>query len=466
VLARARGVLVQVVTNSSETRFVMQSGGKIFEAKLDQIAALNEAGLLPGSTLAVTGVYRLQLDEYGKPVGFLLLLRNPGDVQVLAPPPWWTLRRLFFLLAGSSMVFLVAVFWALQNQRKNRQLERATTDLTAAHARLEERVLERTRELNEESERRKRALVRLSEAQQRLIQASRQAGMAEVATGILHNVGNILNSVNISASVIDNSVQSLRIGNFSKAAELLAGHADDLASFLSADPRGRALPEYLQQLAASMGSQEQKLRGEVQSLIKQIDHVKSVIAWQQDHARGSGFYENLKPADLMEDALQISQASYERHGIEVVREYDDFPEINADRNKIFQILVNLLGNAKQALMEAARRQVVLRIRRGDGDQIRFEVSDSGVGIPPQNLERVFSMGFTTKADGHGFGLHSGANNAHEMGGRLYAVSEGSGRGATFVLELPVAPKSERPAAAPRPPAAPAAPPPAVAPSAA
>ena len=271
--------------------------------------------------------------------------------------------------------------------------------------------------------------------------------MAEVATGILHNVENILNSVNVSATIIGDSLQRLRIGKFTKAVELLGEHGSNLPAFLTEDPRGRALPGYLQQLAGSMVQTEQTLYNEVKSLAKQIDHVKSVVAWQQGHARNSGFYESLNPVELMEDALQINHGGYERHAIEVVREYGDLPPITSDRHKILQILINLLANAKQALAasNADGKRVVLRIYARGGEQVCFEVSDTGVGIPPENLERIFSLGFTTKINGHGFGLHSGANSAKEIGGRLFATSEGTGCGSTFILELPVAPKTEPPA---------------------
>jgi signal transduction histidine kinase len=201
----------------------------------------------------------------------------------------------------------------------------------------------------------------------------------------------------------------------------------------------------LKKLADNMAQNEQTLHGEVKSLAKQIDHVKAVVAWQQGYARNSGFYETLNPVELMEDAFQINQSAYERHGIAVVREYDTLPPIVADRHKILQILINLLGNAKQsvAASSAASRRVSLRISRGDGELMHFEVADTGVGIPPENLDRIFSLGFTTKPNGHGFGLHSGANSAKEMGGRLCATSAGAGQGATFILEVPVAPKAGR-----------------------
>lgn len=449
LLVQMNGLLLDAAKNPDETRLLIQDQGRIFEAKLDETLLTEGTGadqsLEPGSKITVTGVYRIKRDESGRPLSFLLNLRSQDDIQVLAPPPWWTPRRLLILLCGGLPLLLLVLFWTLQTRRKNQLLQRAQGELQAARDRLEERVEERTRELNEESEARKRALVRLSEAQQRLLLASRQAGMAEVATGILHNVGNILNSVNVSATLVNDCLQRLRIPKFLKAVDLLSEHAGNLGAFLAEDPRGRALPGYLHQLAGNMAQNEQTMRTELKTLNKQIDHVKSVIAWQQTHARNTGFYETLNAEELMEDALQINRGSYERHGIKVVRQYERIPPLMADRHKIIQILINILSNARHALTasSAPDKRVTVRICPHGADRVRFEISDNGVGISPENMGRIFSLGFTTKLNGHGFGLHSGANSAKEMGGNLFATSEGLGRGATFVLELPLVPKSAR-----------------------
>lgn len=443
LLVRAEGLLLNTVEKSGESRLIVQAGGLVFEAKIDGVLQLPKEELEPGSKLAITGVYRIQRDEYGKPRSFLLNLRSRDDVHVLEPPPWWTLSRLLSVLVGVLLIFLIAMLWTLQTRRKNNLLLQAQAGLKAAHEKLERRVLERTRELSEQVLAKDRAHSRLSEAQQRLILASRQAGMAEVATGILHNVGNVLNSVNVSASLISDSLRQFRMENLSKAVALLNGQGDQLAKFLTEDPRGRALPGYLRDLAEAMGENQLNLQAEVKSLVKQIDHVKAIVALQQDYARSSSFKENLDPVEAMEDAVQINRAAYEHLGIQVVREYDHPPLAFADRHKVLQILINVLSNAKYALEKtpADARRVVLRVGAAGEDRVRWEVSDTGAGIALENLERIFTLGFTTKATGHGFGLHSGANAAKEMGGRLFVLSEGIGRGATFVLELPAVPKA-------------------------
>ncbi len=235
-LVRAQGTLLNVIGKRDETDFTIQSQGLIFEARLDKSAPLALQQFQLGSQVALTGVYRIQRDEYGQPRSFLLNLRSGDDVRILRPPPWWTRSRMLWVLAGALLAILLILSWAFQATRKNTLLMQSQSELKTARDRLEERVRERTRELSEQVQAKERAHERLSEAQQRLMLASRQAGMAEMATGVLHNVGNVLNSVNVSASVIGNSVQKLRIENLAKAIALLDEGGGDPLKFLTEDP--------------------------------------------------------------------------------------------------------------------------------------------------------------------------------------------------------------------------------------
>ncbi len=134
-----------------------------------------------------------------------------------------------------------------------------------------------------------------------------------------------------------------------------------------------------------------------------------------------------------------------QHGVEIIREFADVPPFNTDKHRVLQILVNLLRNAKHACQDSERTDKRLTVRiTNEGDRIRVSVNDNGIGIPPENLTRIFNHGFTTKKDGHGFGLHSGALAATELGGSLTAHSDGAGCGATFTLELPVPAKTTPP----------------------
>jgi signal transduction histidine kinase len=173
-----------------------------------------------------------------------------------------------------------------------------------------------------------------------------------------------------------------------------------------------------------------------------VEHIKVIVSMQQSLAKPCGLVEELEPREMMEGALKINDDSLQRHGVQLAREYDTVPKVLADRNKVVQILVNLITNARKALEPNERDQRALRVGiRAGASSVQITVADNGVGIPPENLTRIFGHGFTTRMDGHGFGLHSSALAAKEMGGSLSVQSEGPGKGATFTLELPVRAKT-------------------------
>jgi signal transduction histidine kinase len=178
---------------------------------------------------------------------------------------------------------------------------------------------------------------------------------------------------------------------------------------------------------------------EVESLIQSVGHIKQIVAVQQDHARCVNLVEDVALGELIDDALRINLGSTDEDGIEVRREFDDLPRVRIDKHKFLQIVINLISNAKHAVIEAPARdrRITVTLKRDVESRVRVEVSDNGIGIPPENLTRIFAQGFTTRKDGHGFGLHSAANLASEMGGRLTAESEGPGNGATFALRIPI-----------------------------
>jgi signal transduction histidine kinase len=277
---------------------------------------------------------------------------------------------------------------------------------------------------------------------QRLVAASREAGRAEVATGILHNVGNVLNSMNVSASVVNNTLQESRIGNLLKSLEMLEAHTNDLTSFISSDERGQRLPGYLIKLGPVLREEQAAIAEAMSVLNKSIEHIMHVVGVQQSHAKEVVLNESVKPTSLFEDAIRVNQLAIDKQNVRIVREYGEVSEVMLDQHRVLQILINLIGNAVRAMSGLAGREPELKLRIGTQSQgsptIRFEVIDNGCGIAPENLTRIFSYGFTTRQDGHGFGLHSAANAAKEMGGALKAFSDGPGSGATFALELPLA----------------------------
>lgn len=281
----------------------------------------------------------------------------------------------------------------------------------------------------------------LEKTRKEVVDASRMAGMAEVATGVLHNVGNVLNSLNVSASVITTGLRHSKAESLGKLAALLRSHEADLADFLTHDPKGRRVPEFIASLARHAVEERDNLRQEVVALQKNIDHIKEIVSMQQTYATMIGVVEPLDAEMLMEDALRMNADALARHEVKVVREFQFVPEILGERAKILQILVNLIRNAKFACDDGPHPEkiITLRVDRDPTGAIRMIVADNGVGIPAENLTRIFGHGFTTRANGHGFGLHSSANAAREMKGSLTVFSAGPGQGATFTLQLPVAP---------------------------
>jgi len=292
---------------------------------------------------------------------------------------------------------------------------------------------------------RQRATSDIERASRELLELSRSAGMAEVATGVLHNVGNVLNSVSVSSVIIGDRLKKSKVANLRQAVAMLQEKEGSLAEFLTQDPKGRMLPAYLIKAAEQLEKDQAEMLAEAESLHENIEHIKSIVSMQQNYARVAGLPELLNPVALVDDALRMKGPTMARHQIEIVRDFvKDTPPIRADRHQVMQILINLLRNAKQAMEDiGSGKRISVRVAPHDDHHIAVTITDNGTGIAPENLTRIFNYGFTTKPAGHGFGLHSGANAAKEMGGRIEARSDGVGRGATFTLYLPVNGESEK-----------------------
>ena len=339
---------------------------------------------------------------------------------VLTASSWRWVEHAGWVLFEDA-ILVVAIHRMLQEMSEI-ALRRAT--LEGSNVEIERQVVERTAEL--------------SRTQAELLETSRLAGMAEVATSVLHNVGNVLNSVGVSAELATSKVREFRTSSLKNVAELLLQHSADLPAFLTTDPRGKMLPDYLLKLAVNLAEPQQAILQEMEMLQKNIDHIKEIVAMQQRYARGTGVVEVLSVADLVEDSIRINAASFSRHEVNVDREIAPVPPVKTDRHKVMQILVNLLSNAKHALDHCdGDRRMKVRVVQNQEGRLEISVVDNGVGISSENLKKIFSHGFTTKKLGHGFGLHSGALAAKELGGTLKAHSDGAGLGATFTLTLPL-----------------------------
>ncbi len=401
---------------------------------------------------------------------------EPARFAFRIAPPWFRTRLAWFsyFVSGLGLLVFSVSYPALRQRRQkayleslvakrteelnktNQQLEHQieeTTDKSKAlaaseenyrvlNAELERRVTERTAELSRTNQDLRDAQQKLAATYKELVDASRMAGMAEVATSVLHNVGNVLNSLNVSANLIATMARNSKLDSLRKLSALLEEHRSDLGTFLVDDPKGRRVPELLKKLGDMAGTEREQLMAEIASLQKSIDHIKEIVTMQQSHAKMLGITETIAPELLFEDAIRMNAAALARHRVRVVREFHPTAPVCVEKGKVLQILVNLIRNAQFACDEVQaqgprEKTVILRIE-GTAHHVRFIVRDNGIGIQPENLTKIFALGFTTRSHGHGFGLHSSALAAREMKGSLKAESTGPGEGATFTLEIPVA----------------------------
>ncbi|WP_437729685.1 AAA family ATPase [Sorangium sp. So ce1335] len=299
---------------------------------------------------------------------------------------------------------------------------------------LERMVEERTRELRS--------------AQQQLVDAARKAGMAEVAGSAMHNVGNALNSVMVLRMQLSERVAASRVPRLAQVAQLLKEHRGDLGAFLTTDPRGQRLIEYMDELARHLASEQESAASELLELGECVGRIRDIVSDQLRNAGMKIIVEPVAVSAVVEDALRVGLNRIERahHGIEVVCELSDEARVETDRHRLLQIVTNLITNARRAVCHAAglERRVFVRCAPLEGGGCSVEVEDTGVGIASEHLARLFQQGFTTWPEGTGLGLHASVLEARLLGAALRAESKGPGQGAKFTLDLPAAaPRSGR-----------------------
>lgn len=334
-------------------------------------------------------------------------------------------RYHFYMLLFSVLLVLLLVYLAIHLMRSFTVINRVNKALQTANEDLELRVEERTRELKD--------------TQSELLDTARQAGMAEIATNVLHNVGNVLNSVNISADLVSRKLRASKTQGLGKAMQLINDHQGDLGTFLTEDAKGKLLPGYLNQLVEAIALEQQGMSDELAQLTKSVDHIKDIVATQQSYAGANSLMEPLYISELLEDALRMNSGALTRHHVTVVKEYGDVPQVMGDKHRLLLILINLISNAKYAMSDLTNRprQMTLGVKIVEDTTLQVSVKDDGEGIAEENMTRIFAHGFTTRKEGHGFGLHSCALAAIEMNGHLTAHSDGPGKGALFTLQIPL-----------------------------
>ena len=311
------------------------------------------------------------------------------------------------------------------NTNLERKVETRTLSLRLLHAELDQR--------NNELE---SALEDLRTAQSQLVEIAHRAGMTEIATGVLHNVGNVLNSVNISMTVLSENVRKSKVGGVAKVATLLKEYVQS-QELSTTDERIRKLPGYLEMLGASLAAEQSQAGDEIKNLTEKVQHIKNIINAQQNYTRRVSFKEPVDLERLIDELLAMHEPSIDKHNILVNVRGDKLPSLSIEKSKLLQVLDNLIKNAVESMAAAEQSEHVLTIQLGvEPEQVSISVIDTGHGISEEQLKSIFRFGFTTKPNGNGFGLHSAALAMSEMGGGIRVASDGVGRGATFTITLP------------------------------
>ena len=277
----------------------------------------------------------------------------------------------------------------------------------------------------------------LKKAQDKLVDSARQAGMSEIATGVLHNVGNVLNSVNISVEIITDKMKNFAINKIDKVVALFPEDQEELSSFLSTNPKAKLVPGVLKSMHQDYQDEYKEVSLELKSLEENVLLIKNIISVQQSAATSKGLKEEVLINDLIEQAIQVNALSLNRHAVSVNKEYSQQIKLLTDKSKVLQILINLISNAKEAVKQDEHPIITIKMKRTENKWLKIIVHDNGVGIKEEDLASIFSYGFSTKKHGHGFGLHNSAIAAKDLEGSLEVESPGENEGATFTLSLPI-----------------------------
>ena len=326
------------------------------------------------------------------------------------------------------------------------KLKKAEESLVENNDTLEQRVKDRTADLasardliRSQLKEKEASLCQLRELQQQLVDTSRAAGMAEMATGVLHDIGNVLNSVKVSTGVIQKHFQNSAFDNLEKISNLIDEHADDFSGFVTQDVRGQKIPPYIARVTSVLRDERKRVDDEFQEIVCNVERVSQIVSAQNEVAKTVCLKQDLDVAELIDESISAAQLVPGDKTVSIATELQDgLPVVNSDRHKILQIVTHLIKNSLDSVIESAAAKPTVKIEAlHKNGFVEIHIRDNGVGIPKERLEKIFAHGFTTKPNGHGFGLHCSANMATELGGSLIACSEGLGKGAMFKLKIPL-----------------------------
>ncbi len=422
--------------SGADILFDQMSVGCVFES--DEVNIVDE--VLESGLMALHEKNNIQLL-------FLPIESSHGTTDVLIVGyldiPDFSSEMLNLFLAVSGLISTT-----LSKNRAQKELQKHQDNMIRV---LDQKVIERTneleaanRQLQGEIEVRKIVQKERDLLNKELCETARIAGMATVATDVLHNVGNSINSVNVSVSTLEKRIAQSDIRDVRLIFNLLSENEPGLGEFFREDPKGKRILPYLDELAGRLDQEVVIYQNELKRLRKQVSHVMSVIAQQQTYVNGGneGYLVETTPSGLIQECLDIIKTSYDHHDILIKTEYlhTDKDPISVEKHKLIQVVVNLLTNAKDAISERNKAENI----EGRVDVVSsiinkewiISIADNGFGIPKEHIQTIFQFGFTTKKQGHGFGLHSASNLISEMKGHLTAGNKKEG-GAVFEIKIPL-----------------------------
>lgn len=338
---------------------------------------------------------------------------KPAEISFKILPPFW--RTWWCILIELIIIILIIYGGFLLKTARIRRRAKV----------LEQKVDERTAELKE--------------TQKTLVDVAHRAGMAEIATGILHNVGNVLNSVKVSSQILREKNKKSKVNSLQKVLDLMEEHKDDMGNYITSDEKGKILPAYIIEVGRALKVEQNSSLEELSTLSAGINHIEEIVNVQQNYAGAPGIVESISLVKIMDDVLRMNQDVLNKHKIKVIKHYDKTQPVLVEKGKLVQIFINLLKNAWESLIikGAKNKAITINISEDEINKCQIvEIVDTGIGIHEENLKKIFSYGFTTKKNGKGFGLHTSALAISEIKGKITVSSDGEGDGAKFTITVP------------------------------
>ncbi|MCK4653175.1 MAG: tetratricopeptide repeat protein [Candidatus Cloacimonetes bacterium] len=359
------------------------------------------------------------------------ILKKDNEIQKLEINKQQNLRNSFIVISILILFLAFVIYIRYRSKQKtNIILNQKSTEIENANSELNRKNKQITKQKNQLS----RTLKELRETQKMLTDTAHRAGMAEIATGILHNVGNVLNSVKVSSQVLTEKIKLSKVNNLQKVLSLMEEHTDNLGEFITSDEKGKMLPEYLVKVGTTLKDEQDNSLKELSTLHKGINHIEEIIAVQQSYAGVSGLVEKIALSEMMDDVLKMHTEMFRKYKIKITKKYSKTKPILIEKGKLIQVFVNLLKNAKESLEIKGGKNKLIRINISEDKVSQIvEIIDNGIGINKNNLEKIFSYGFTSKEGSKGFGLHTSALTMNELKGKLIAHSDGEDKGAKFIV---------------------------------